>query len=95
VTLHLLAEVCEADHRGRTTDDANAPAIPYLNDFYQRIEELELANAAPEPVVQGRHLLERGYTAGPKLGQMLQRCFDYQLESGCEDVEIILAHLEL
>lgn len=95
VHLRLLAEVCEADHRGRTTDDATADAIPYLNNFYQRIDEMQLADSTPEPVVQGRHLLERGYQPGPGLGRLLKRCFDYQIESGCDDINAILEHLDL
>ena len=91
VTLQLLAEVCEADHRGRTTDDASAKRIDYIHSFYERIEELALNEVAPEPIVQGRHLLKLGHKPGPQLGKLLKQCFEYQLETGESDVELILA----
>ncbi len=95
VHLSLLAQVCEADHRGRTSLDADLDQIPYIQSFYQHIDTMNLADSAPQPAVLGRHLIERGYKPGPEMGKILEQCFEYQLDSGCVDIEEIIAHLNL
>ena len=92
-SLVMVAKVCEADHRGRTSDDANEDSIPYIQAFYDIINDLNLGSAAPEPIVQGRDLIALGHKPGPKLGKMLQACFDYQLESGETDRDVIIKRI--
>ena len=88
--LSLLCQVCEADHRGRTSDDANLDNITYIDTFTGIIQRLALEHRAPVAVVQGRDLIQRGHKPGPELGALLQRCFDYQLDSGETDRDTII-----
>ena len=39
----------------------------------------------PEPLLRGRDLLEMGYRPGPRLGEILDRAFDAQLEGELAD----------
>lgn len=90
VGLPLLAALCEADYRGRTLADVDDDNIEAITFFQGKCTEYGVADSAPQPIVLGRHLLSRGHTPGKHLGAILQKCFDYQLESGEENIEIIL-----
>lgn len=90
INMRLLAEVCEADHRGRTTDDALDPEISYIKSFMDIIDDLAITDSAPTPIVQGRDLIEAGVKPGKKMGILLKRCFDYQLKHGETDKQTII-----
>ena len=90
VTPKLLADVARADHLGRTTDDARAGRFDEGDRFLERIEALSLAQGPSEPVVQGRHLVARGFAPGPEYGRILERCLALQDETGLDDPEALL-----
>ncbi len=90
VTMELLARVARADHFGRTTPDALARDFSAGERFLERARELEVVHEAPRDVVQGRHLIARGLSPGPRFGELLARCRTLQDESGWQDVEQIL-----
>jgi len=43
-----------------------------------------------QPVLMGRHLIDRGYSPGPDLGIILGRAFQYQLDSGEVDIDRLI-----
>lgn len=83
-----LVRVARADALGRPPlpvppEDA-FPAGPWL---LERARELDIEQAPPVPLVQGRHLLPLGLEQGPELGEMLQRLYDEQIEGRFTTVE--------
>ncbi|MFM7735272.1 MAG: CCA tRNA nucleotidyltransferase [Alphaproteobacteria bacterium] len=48
-------------------------------------EALPARATLPEPLLRGRDLLDLGYPAGPRLGEILDRAFDAQLEGEIAD----------
>jgi len=53
-----------------------------------------LRDAAPKPLLLGRHLIARGMKPGPEFGQLLDKAFEVQLEGGFTDLEGALKWLE-
>ena len=49
--------------------------------------DLALAEAAPRPILQGRHLLERGLQPGPGFTPILSAAFEAQLDGVFVDVD--------
>ena len=78
-TLELLARVAESV-------SLDAP----VEQFLDRARELGVDRAAPVDVVQGRHLIARGFAPGPRVGAILELCRDVQDETGWGDAERIL-----
>jgi tRNA nucleotidyltransferase (CCA-adding enzyme) len=88
-TIRELALVIRADMAGRPPLPADTPA--QLLEILRLADELRLAEQAPKPLVLGRHLLERGWSAGPALGVALKRAFEAQLDGEFADLESGLA----
>jgi tRNA nucleotidyltransferase (CCA-adding enzyme) len=86
VPLHILAYVTQADASGRAKE---APA-QYAPEFELC---LRYANAFGkgniQPVLLGRHLIERGHPPGVGFRAILDQGYQYQLDSGSTDVEDI------
>jgi tRNA nucleotidyltransferase (CCA-adding enzyme) len=76
VDLELLARFAKADCHGRTgTFDCSA-----MDWFLDRARALGVEHAAPAPLVMGRHLIDLGVTPGPRMGDLLKRVYDKQLD---------------
>jgi len=81
--LDLLYRVARADSLGR-----NADWVPKENWyeavaqewFVARARELEVAQAAPDPILLGRHLLEMGLQPGPRMGEVTRAIYEMQLD---------------
>jgi tRNA nucleotidyltransferase (CCA-adding enzyme) len=81
--LDLLYRVAKADSLGRNTD-----AIPsekwFTSEaqewFIQRAKELEVDQRPPAPILLGRHLLEMGMEAGPRVGEITKAVYEMQLD---------------
>jgi len=80
-----LLLVIEADQRGRPPLSGE-PSVG-LRYLKQASSELQMLNESPRPLVQGRHLIERGYTAGPHFGAWLEALFEHQLSGDFQDME--------
>jgi len=87
----LLERVARADHWGRTTAEAIARTFAAGDRFLAAFASL--SETGPHDVVQGRHLLARGYAPGPQLGALLERCRDVQDATGWSDPDAILARV--
>lgn len=85
-----LVRVCRADHAGR-------PPLPF-DDFpaghwlLQQAEQLSVASKEPQPIVLGRHLIALGLEPGPHFKDLLEQCFEAQLEGEFHDLEVGLPH---
>jgi tRNA nucleotidyltransferase (CCA-adding enzyme) len=90
VNMTQLCRVARADFLGRTTPDALSCAdsreIPDTVWFMEQASRLKVTMSAPAPIVMGRHLLEKGFIQGPKMGEMLKEIFQRQLDGEFEDL---------
>ena len=85
-----LVRVARADNLGRPPlPDDGFPAGQWLLD---RAARLDVLAGAPRALVLGRHLLELGMETGPLLGEMLQRCYQAQLDGEFATTEEGIAH---
>jgi len=83
VDLELLARLAKADCLGRPGPfDCSA-----MDWFLERARELGVANAPPAPLLLGRHLLELGVPAGPRVGQLLKQIYEKQLDGEITSVD--------
>jgi tRNA nucleotidyltransferase (CCA-adding enzyme) len=90
-----IAELClvmTADHFGRPPK----PRVVHdgILELRSRAEALRLRDSAPKPLLQGRHLIERGMTPGKHFGKLLDEAFEAQLEGGFADLEGALKWLD-
>jgi len=90
VSLELLTRLARADHLGRGTEEARARIFPDGDLFLEQAMALGVSQRPPADVVQGRHLVERGITPGPRFAEILERCRALQDESGEDDPQRIL-----
>lgn len=83
-TVRSLCVVMTADAFGRPPRPAQ---VPDSVDLLRRTaERLELAEAAPRPILRGRHLLALGLAPGPEVGRWIDRAFDAQLDGHFGDL---------
>ena len=76
VDLELLARLARADCRGRTGSfDCSA-----MDWFVERARALGVDRRAPARLVLGRHLLALGLEPGPRVGELLSRLYERQLD---------------
>ena len=79
----LLYRVAKADSLGR-----NAEWVPrerwYGSEaqewFIERTRELQVEQRPPDPLLLGRHLLELGVEAGPRMGEITRAVYEMQLD---------------
>lgn len=84
-TIEHLALVIVADASGRPPLPPGAP--DGLNALLASAEAARVADAAPRPVLLGRHLIEAGWSAGPHMGRVLDEAFEAQLDGVFADLE--------
>lgn len=84
-----LCQVARADFWGRTTPEALAVTdsrkIEETCWLLAKAEELAVRDAAPKPILLGRHLLELGMKPGKNMGVMLKAAFEAQLDGTFDD----------
>lgn len=78
VRIDRLVRVARADHAGRPPKLFDGfPAGEWL---LERARRLHIEDHAPAPIVMGRHLVEMGVQPGPEMGQLLEACYEAQLD---------------
>jgi tRNA nucleotidyltransferase (CCA-adding enzyme) len=76
VDMELLARVARADCLGRTGNfDCSA-----MEWFIERARSLGVEHQPPEPILKGRHLLALGVEPGPRVGELLKKVYEQQLD---------------
>jgi len=76
VDLELLARLAKSDCLGRTgAFDCSA-----IDAFLDRARALGVEHAAPDPLIKGRHLIDLGMVPGPRMGDVLRRIYEQQLD---------------
>lgn len=94
VSIAKLCLVAEADFLGRTTPDAIAGHDPATAWLMEVARGLNIAAQGPEPILMGRHLVERGMKAGPQMGEVLKAAFEAQLDGVFSDLAGALKWLD-
>jgi hypothetical protein len=74
-----------ADHSARPPLTASLPEK--METLLKLASELAVKDAAPQPLLMGRHLIELGVSPGPELGKILQAAFDAQLDGKFDTLE--------
>jgi len=78
--LDLLYRVAKADTLGRRAPGAREPDSIAQEWFLERARALDVEHAPPKPILLGRHLLELGMQPGPRVGEILDRIYQRQLD---------------
>lgn len=77
-SLQDLLMVMRADCLGRPPrEDPNT--IERIALIATRAQELSVADQAPQPLLQGRHLIEKGLTPGPEFSSIIAAAYEAQL----------------
>jgi len=87
-----LCLVMTADSMGRPPRPAEVPAN--VKTLLARAHELEVRQKPPPPILQGRHLLPLGVPPGPRLGAILDKAYEAQLEGVFGDLAGALEWVE-
>jgi tRNA nucleotidyltransferase (CCA-adding enzyme) len=83
-TIDDLALVMRADTRGRPPLSPEESLV-LIDRLVARAKELELQDAAPKPILLGRHLMSLGWAPGPKFKPVLETAFEAQLDGAFRD----------
>jgi tRNA nucleotidyltransferase (CCA-adding enzyme) len=84
-TIEELCLVMIADQFGRPPKPREVHAG--VTKLRAKAEQLRLQNAAPKPLLLGRHLIARGQKPGAGFGALLGKAFEAQLEGEFTDLE--------
>ncbi|MDP6110789.1 MAG: HD domain-containing protein [Planctomycetota bacterium] len=85
-SISMLALLCEADHNGRPPKRKGKP----LERWMGIATEESVEASAPDPILLGRHLLERpelGFEPGPEMGRVLKAAYEAQLDGYFADLD--------
>ncbi len=85
-----LVRVAAADIAGRPPRQDDFPEGSWL---LKRAEELQVKDAEPKPIIQGRHLIDHGLQPGPEFGPKLEQCFEAQLDGQFSELQSGLEYL--
>jgi len=85
-TLQMLADLSCADQRGRNPDGSTplTTSCHELEQFIIKARDAFVLEAVEQPVLLGRDLLDV-VPPGPRLGELLERAYEIQIEEGITD----------
>ncbi len=84
VDLELLARVAKSDCEGRRPGTFDCSAMDW---FLERARSLGVEHRPPASILMGRHLLELGLEPGPRVGEILKRVYEQQLDGAVTTLE--------
>ena len=82
-TIEGLTVVMKADSLGRPPKPKVVPES--VHKLLEHSKKMDVSNAAPKPLLQGRDLLEIGHAPGPEMGRILSDAFNAQLDGEFSD----------
>lgn len=90
LTMRQLGLVALFDSQGRCGKgfDPRAQAQEHFEQFMQRAEKASVLHGPEEPVLLGRHLFGL-VPPGPRMGKLLKKAYEIQIEEGIKDVELL------
>ena len=87
-----LVRVARADALGRPP--LRPKEFPDCDWLLARAEALRIRDRAPERIVQGRDLIDRGVAPGPEIGEVVRECYRAQLNGEFESRDAGLRYLD-
>ena len=79
----LLYRVARADCLGRTGD---FPPVA-MEWFLERVQQLEVTERPPRPILMGRHVVAMGVPPGPEVGRIVHAVYERQLDGAVTDLD--------
>jgi tRNA nucleotidyltransferase (CCA-adding enzyme) len=76
----LLYRVAKSDSMGRRAPGKKEPGSEKIEWFRERIRQLGVSHGPPPALLMGRHLLEMGLKPGPRMGEILEKVYQLQLD---------------
>jgi len=80
-SIELWESLVEADASGRTPLPPARPALIWL----EKAQQMAVQSNKPEPLANGRMLLELGMKQGPAMGRLLTQAYEAQLDGEIND----------
>ena len=91
VSLESLFTVIRSDQAGRPPLSAeSSKGLEWLEEVAQ---EEALHASAPKPLIQGRHLIDRGLEPGPHFRKILDALFELQLDGDFSNIDEAETHI--
>lgn len=87
-----LALINKADTFGRTTIEALNKEAPQYEWIVNKFNDLKLSNKKIEPLIKGKDLIDLGYKPNKDFKDILNNCYDYQIDNNIENKEEILSY---
>jgi tRNA nucleotidyltransferase (CCA-adding enzyme) len=84
VDLELLARVAKSDCEGRKPGQFDCSAMDW---FLERARALGVEHRPPAPILLGRHLLALGMPPGPRIGEILKKVYEQQMDNQVRTLE--------
>lgn len=91
-TIPQLCTVMIADMAGRPPLDPTPP--DWVMNLQSKAESLEVDSRPPEPLIQGKDLIQLGIQPGPEMGSILKKAFEAQIEGIISNKEEALSWLQ-
>lgn len=90
LTMRQLGLVALFDAQGRCGNgfDPRAQAQEHFEQFMQHVEQASVLHGPEQPVLLGRHLFGL-VSPGPRMGELLKKAYQIQIEEGIKDVEVL------
>lgn len=93
-SLQLLADLSLADKRGRNPEGHEPLTMNFadIEQFRKKAEEANVLQAVEKPILQGRDIADL-VEPGPKMGEILRRAYELQIDEGIADPETLRRRL--
>ncbi len=92
--LNIMAYVAICDQDGRRLGiERLGKENPEFSKIMDAHKDLGEPKAKIKPILQGRHLIEAGYTPGPSFNSFLETAYTYQINTGCSDIQKLLQQI--
>lgn len=93
-SLALLADLALADKRGRNAEghEPLKDEFPDIALFRTRAENAQVLEAVEKPILQGKDIADL-VEPGPKMGELLRRAYELQIDEGIIDPEALRRRL--
>ncbi len=87
VNITELVLLAKADYFGRNLSQIDRSCFEAGNWLLEEAEIMKIENDGPAPLLMGRHLLDLGMKPSPKVGLILKKAFEKQLNGDLEKEE--------
>lgn len=89
-SMQMLADLSLADKRGRNPRGENPlkTTDSEIKKFLKKVDEAQVLKTVEKPLLLGRDIADL-VQSGPKMGELLKKAYEIQLEEGIQDKELL------